>query len=213
ADARGADLGAGQAQLVRDALGAMSGEAERVIEDLLLDLGADPIGVRVARAALLLDQSGDAVDLEGMAHLVEGVAVVAHDLAGFGDIAELLGKLQQRHLPLGTLRERSHSGTPGTLVVWRLPMYPGDPGGCARRAEPNGPAASAQPSVGKMRNQLSRRACVNTPGTGSTPAPVVAPPDLHETLGQFSEALCLAETTWRAFEAAEDRGEIATAGV
>ena len=64
-----------------------------------------------------------------------------------------------------------------------------------------------------MRNQLSRRACVNTPGTGSTPAPVVAPPDLHETLGQFSEALCLAETTWRAFEAAEDRGEIATAGV
>jgi len=44
ADARGADLGAGQAQLVRDALGAMSGEAERVIEDLLLDLGLTRLG-------------------------------------------------------------------------------------------------------------------------------------------------------------------------
>jgi hypothetical protein len=68
--------------------------------------------VRIARAALLLDQCGRAADLEGAAHLVEAVAVIAHQLASLRDIAELLGQLQQGQFSLGTLRERSHLGTP-----------------------------------------------------------------------------------------------------
>ncbi len=59
--------------------------------------------MRVSGAAALLDEGGDAADLEGLLDLVEGVAVVAHDLAGPGDVAQFLGQLQQRQLTLGTL--------------------------------------------------------------------------------------------------------------
>lgn len=60
----------------------------------------------------MLDQRCDAADLKGSAHFVERVAVIAHEFAGTGDVAELLGELQQGQFPLGTLRERSHLGTP-----------------------------------------------------------------------------------------------------
>lgn len=94
ADTARTDLGAGQAQLVGDALRAVRREAQRVVEDFLLDLGCNPVRVRMPRPALLLDEGGHAADLEGPAHLVEGVAVVAHDPAGLRDVAELLGQLQ-----------------------------------------------------------------------------------------------------------------------
>jgi hypothetical protein len=47
-------------------------------------------------AAALLDQGANATDLKGAADLVKGIAVVAHDLAGLGHVAEFLGQLQQR---------------------------------------------------------------------------------------------------------------------
>ncbi len=50
---------------------------------------------------------GYVADREGAAHLIEGVAVVAHDLAGLGDVTEFLGQLQYRDLPLGVLGECS----------------------------------------------------------------------------------------------------------
>jgi len=112
AHAARADLGAGQTQLIGDALRAVRREGQGVVEDLLLDLGRDPVRVRMPRSALLLDEGGHAADLEGPAHLVEGVAVVAHDLAGLRHVAELLGRLQQGQLPLGTLRQRGHLGSP-----------------------------------------------------------------------------------------------------
>jgi hypothetical protein len=46
-------------------------------------------------------------------HLVKGVAVIAHDSAGFRDVAECLSRLQQGLFPLGTLRERSCLGSSG----------------------------------------------------------------------------------------------------
>jgi hypothetical protein len=66
----------------------------------------------IARTPALFDESCDATDLEGTFDFVEGVAVIAHELAGFGDVAELLGELQQGQFSLGTLGERSHLGTP-----------------------------------------------------------------------------------------------------
>jgi hypothetical protein len=68
------------------------------------------------RTSLLLDQGGDASDLEGAAHLVEGVAVVAHEAPGLGDVAELLDELEQAELAAGTLRQGGHSGrrSPGS---------------------------------------------------------------------------------------------------
>jgi hypothetical protein len=36
--------------------------------------------------------------------------VVAHQPAGLGDVTELLGELEQRELPSGTLGQGGHSG-------------------------------------------------------------------------------------------------------
>jgi len=112
ADAAGADLGASQAQLIGDSLRAVRREAQGVIEDLLFDLGRHAIWMRITRPAFLLDQCSDAADLKGPPDLVEGVAVVAHQLAGLRYVAEFLGQLQQGEFSLGTLRERSYLGTP-----------------------------------------------------------------------------------------------------
>ena len=46
------------------------------------------VGVRAARAAALLDQSGGAAHLERSLDLVERVAVVAHDLTGLRDVPQ-----------------------------------------------------------------------------------------------------------------------------
>jgi hypothetical protein len=74
-----------------------------VAEDLLLDLGRHPIGVWPAGAAALFNERRHATGLEGPADLVEGVAVVAHETAGLGDVLELGRKLQQRELASRTL--------------------------------------------------------------------------------------------------------------
>jgi hypothetical protein len=90
------DLHALQPQLVADALGAVGGALQAVVEDLGLDLGGQAIGMRAAGATAVIDEGGHAAGLEGAPHFVEGVAVIAHDLAGPGDVAEFLGQLQQR---------------------------------------------------------------------------------------------------------------------
>lgn len=81
-DRRQSVLGAGQAQLVGDTLRAVRWESQGVVEDLLLDLGCDPVRMRMPQSALLFYEGGHPADLEGPAHLVEGVAAVAHDLTG-----------------------------------------------------------------------------------------------------------------------------------
>lgn len=97
--------------VVRASLRPVSRNAERVVEDLLLDLRRDSVRMRIARAAFFFDQRGDATDLEGTAHLVERIAVIAHQLAGLGDVAELLGQLQLGQFSLGTLGKRSRLGS------------------------------------------------------------------------------------------------------
>src|SRR5262249_44377879 len=109
ADAGWAHRQALQPELVGDALGAVGGVGQGVGEDPRLDLGAHAIGVGTTRPAPLLDEGLDAADLEGAADLIERVAMVAHETAGLGDVAELLGKLQQRELASGTLGQGGHS--------------------------------------------------------------------------------------------------------
>ncbi len=104
----GRDIEALEAQLVGYALGPVGGSLQGVGEDLLLDLGGDAAGVGVARPAPALHQGGYTASLEGPAHLVEGVAMLAHDLAGSGNVPELLGQLQQRELFSSTLRQCAH---------------------------------------------------------------------------------------------------------
>ena len=53
----------------------MRRELERLIENFLLDLRRNPIGVGFSRPAFFLEQSLDATDLECTPNLVERVAV------------------------------------------------------------------------------------------------------------------------------------------
>jgi len=90
-------------KLMGDSLGAVGWPIEAVLENPFLDFWRDAVGVRASRTSAFLDQGSDAADLEGPSDLIEGVAVIAHDAAGLRDVAELLGKLEQGELPLGTL--------------------------------------------------------------------------------------------------------------
>jgi hypothetical protein len=74
-----------------------------IIEDRGFDLGGDTVGMRPSGPASFVHESGDAADLERAPDLVEGVAVIAHELAGLGDIAEFIGESEQRQLALGTV--------------------------------------------------------------------------------------------------------------
>ena len=85
---------------------------ERVGKDLRLDLLSDAVRMWPSRATALLDKRGDAADLKRPADFVEGVAVVAHDAAGFSDVLQFLGKMQQRELPSSTLGQGGHSQPP-----------------------------------------------------------------------------------------------------
>ena len=102
-DAGRADVHPGQPQLVGDACGAMSRLDQAALQNALLNGFRNPVGMGMLRPPALLDQGGNAADLEGLLDLGESVAVIAHDLAGLGHVAEFLGQLQQGQLPLGTL--------------------------------------------------------------------------------------------------------------
>jgi hypothetical protein len=89
----------------------------------------------------IFELGSDATDLEGATDFVESVAVVAHDLAGTGDITEFVGQLQQRQLAFGTLGQSGH----GDLLVasWlcgnsNLPEDPAAalPSACGRESNP-----------------------------------------------------------------------------
>jgi hypothetical protein len=60
-----------------------------MVEDRLLDVLADPVGVWIARSGDPVEQAVGAVGLEVAADLVELLAAVADDPAGLADVAEL----------------------------------------------------------------------------------------------------------------------------
>lgn len=95
AHAGGTDVDALEPELAGDPLGAVGGLFQAQVENPLLDSFGHPVRMRVSGAAALLDEGGHAADLEGLLDLVEGFAMVAHDLAGPGNIAQFFGQLQQ----------------------------------------------------------------------------------------------------------------------
>lgn len=70
-----------------------AGPAQAVFQRPLVDLGSEAVGMRPIAATALFDQSGHAANLKGTADFVEGVALVAHDVARKGEIAEFVGEL------------------------------------------------------------------------------------------------------------------------
>jgi len=65
----------------------MRGSLQTVGQNTLLDVGRHAVGVRISRPALVFDQTAHPTDLKRSAHFVEGVALIAHDLAGLGHVA------------------------------------------------------------------------------------------------------------------------------
>jgi CSLREA domain-containing protein len=109
------------------------------------------------RPALLLDEGRDPADLDGAADLVERVAVVAHDAAGLGDVAQLLGELEQGELPSSTLGQGGHSvfSFVGFGFVQSLEPY-------LWRSRVSASLRSGEDkaeTVGELRNYLSRGGC------------------------------------------------------
>jgi hypothetical protein len=91
-------LNAGQRQFVGDPQGAVAGMGQAMVEDRLLDVLADPIGVRVAGTGDPVEQAIGTVGLEVAPDLIELLAAVADDAAGPADVAELAGQLEQSEL-------------------------------------------------------------------------------------------------------------------
>ena len=94
----GADLQAAQGQLVGDPHRAVGRVRQGMVEDRRLDLGGDPVRVRVPRPLHLVDQAGGTVGLVVAADLVELLPAVADQLAGPADVAEILRQLEQAEL-------------------------------------------------------------------------------------------------------------------
>ncbi len=117
-NARGTDLDSRQSELVGDELCALGRVQQVEVEDGLLDLGRDAVGMRVAWPAALLDQGIEAAHLVGAADLVEQVAVVAHELTGLGHVAKGLGEMEQGFLAFDSVRCGGHLVSPVVGTVW-----------------------------------------------------------------------------------------------
>jgi hypothetical protein len=98
ADTARGDLDPAQHQLLGDPHRPVAGMGKGVVEDRLLDRGADPVGVRRAGAGDPVEQALSAVGLEVPAYLVELLARVAHHPASFAHVAEFRGELEQAAL-------------------------------------------------------------------------------------------------------------------
>lgn len=71
----------------------MSWSGEGVIENGLLNLRIDPVGISPFTARQFVEQALGAIGLVVTANFVELLTAVADELAGFADIIELFGEL------------------------------------------------------------------------------------------------------------------------
>jgi hypothetical protein len=94
----------------------MGGVLQGVVEDRLLDLRRQPIGMRLLRAFDLVDQALGTEGLIVAADLVELLTAVADDAAGLADVAEILRQLEQAQLAACYPCVRGHVA----LLAWGL---------------------------------------------------------------------------------------------
>lgn len=82
-----------QSQFLRDPQRAVSRPGEGVIEDGLLNLGRNPVGMSPFTAGQFVEQALCEIGLVVTANFVELLTAVADELAGFADVIELFGEL------------------------------------------------------------------------------------------------------------------------
>jgi hypothetical protein len=87
------DVDALQSELLRHPQRAMGRSGEGVIEDGLLKLGSDTVGMSPFTARQFVEQALGAIGLVITANFVELLTAVANELAGFADVIKLFGEL------------------------------------------------------------------------------------------------------------------------
>jgi hypothetical protein len=107
-------------QFIGYPLRAVGGAFEAKVEDHLLDLRRNAVGMGSLGSPAALQEHSDASGLEGALDFVEGVEVVDHDLAGPRHVSELLGKFEQRELSSGPLDHGGHSVSSSVNGGWRF---------------------------------------------------------------------------------------------
>ncbi len=70
----------------------MGWSGEGVIEDGLLNLGRNPVGMSAFTAGQFVEQALDTIGLVMTANFVELLTAIADELAGFADVIELFGE-------------------------------------------------------------------------------------------------------------------------
>ena len=91
--AAGTDVDTLQSQFLGDPQRAIDLSGEGLIEDGLLNLGSDPVGMSPFTAGQLVEQALGAIGLVITTDFVELLTTVADELAGFADVIELFGEL------------------------------------------------------------------------------------------------------------------------
>ena len=94
--ARVTHVHAPEAQLARDALRAPGGPFQAQSQYLLLNLQGPVVRRRAFRSTFFLHWSGGASGFQGPTHVVERLAVIAHDMAGLRYAAEFFAELKQQ---------------------------------------------------------------------------------------------------------------------
>ncbi len=82
-----------QSEFLRDPQRAMGRLGQWVIEDGLLNLGSDPVGMSPFTAGQFVEQALGAIGLVVAPDFVKLLAAVSDELAGFADVIELFGEL------------------------------------------------------------------------------------------------------------------------
>ena len=113
-DATGGDVDFAQGEFLGDAKAAVCGPVEAVLEDCVLDLLGESVGMGVSGARKPVDEAFGAEGLKVAADLVELLSGVSHELAGLGYIVEFVGQFEQAELASGDLDFSGHVG----VLVW-----------------------------------------------------------------------------------------------
>jgi len=113
-DPAGGDVDFPQGEFLGDAEAAVGGPVEAVLEDGVLDLLGESVGMGFSGARKPVDEAFGAEGLEVAADLVELLSGVSHELAGLGYVVEFVGQFKQAELASGDLDFSGHVG----FLVW-----------------------------------------------------------------------------------------------
>jgi hypothetical protein len=121
ADAAGGDADLAQGEFVGDAQAAVCGEIEGVLEDGVLNVLGQAVGMGFLGTGQAVEQALGAEGLEVPSDLVELLAGVTHDLAGLGYVVEFSGEFEEAELAACDFVSGGHVGDQVWILVVQNP--------------------------------------------------------------------------------------------